>query len=164
LLSLLHLGHDFGAASGAVARAVALNGSCATAFYFGAHIHAMGGDAATAEDFAERALRLSPFDQFSYFALLAIGTVRLRNGRFDDAASYYSKAVQANPRFSVLYALHTSALAQAGRVDEARLVVSRLLALDPNFRVQPFKAGFSHFHPDLIESVSAGLRKAGLPE
>ena len=93
-----------------------------------------------------------------------MGTVRVREGRFDDAASFYSKAVQANPRFSVLYALHTAALAQAGRLDEARLVASRLLALDPNFRVEPFKAGFSHFQTDLIESVSAGLRKAGLPE
>jgi adenylate cyclase len=141
-----------------------LNGSCATAFYFGAHIHAMKGGAAIAEDFAERALRLSPFDQFSYFALLAIGTVRVREGRFDDAASFYSKAVQANPRFSVLYALHTSALAQAGRLDEARLVGSRLLAMDPNFRVRPFVGGFSHFHTDMIESLAAGLRKAGLPE
>jgi adenylate cyclase len=163
-LSILHLGHDFAAASGAIDRAVSLNGSCATAFYFGAHIHAMRGDGALAEDFAERALRLSPFDQFSYFALLAIGTVRLRNGQFADAASFYSKAVQANPRFSVLYVLHASALAQAGRLDEARLVGSRLLALEPNFRLRPFIAGFSHFHADLVESLEAGLRKAGLPE
>ena len=34
---ILHLGHDFAAASGAVARALALNASCATAFYLGAH-------------------------------------------------------------------------------------------------------------------------------
>jgi adenylate cyclase len=54
-LTTLHLGHDFEAASGAIARAVALNGNCATAYYFGAHIHALSGDAATAEDFAGRA-------------------------------------------------------------------------------------------------------------
>jgi adenylate cyclase len=44
-LSILHLGHDFDAAAGPIARAVSLNGSCATAFYLGAHIHAMKGDA-----------------------------------------------------------------------------------------------------------------------
>jgi adenylate cyclase len=164
-LSILHLGHDFGAASGAIARAVSLNGSCATAFYFGAHIHAMKGDAAIAEDFAEKALRLSPFDPFSYFALHAMGTVRIRRGQFDDASAYYSKAVQSNPRFSVLYALHTAALAQAGRLDEARLVASRLLAVEPNFRSGAFVAGFAPvFHADLGKSIAAGLRIAGLPE
>ena len=130
-LSILHLGHDFGAASGAIARAVSLNGSCATAYYFGAHIHAMRGDPAIAEDFAGRGLRLSPFDQNSYFALGAIGMVRVRNRQFDDAASFYSKAVQANPRFSVPYAFHASALAHAGRLDEASLVGSQLLGACP---------------------------------
>jgi TolB-like protein/Tfp pilus assembly protein PilF len=164
-LTILHLGHDFEAASGAIARAVSLNGSCATAYYFGAHIHALSGDPAIAEDFAGRALRLSPFDQLSYIALFAIGTVRVRQQRFDEAASSYSKAVQANPRFSTLYALYASALAQAGREEEAKLVAGRLLALEPNFRLLPFRGAFSPFlHKDLMDSLSAGLRKAGLPE
>jgi adenylate cyclase len=164
-LSVLHLAHDFGAASGAIARAVALNGSCATAFYFGAHIHAMKGDPAVAEDFAEKALRLSPFDPFSYFALHAMGTVRVRRGQFDDAAAYYLKATQANPRFSVLYALHTAALAQAGRLDEARLVASRLLAVDPNFRAGAFVEGFAPImDADFGKPIAAGLRVVGLPE
>jgi adenylate cyclase len=164
-LTILHLGHDFEAASGAIARAVSLNGSCATAYYFGAHIHALSGDAATAEEFAGRALRLSPFDQFSFMAWYSIGTVHVRERLFDEAASCYSKAVQANPRFSSMYALHASALAQAGREDEARLVAGRLLALEPNFGLRPFIAGFSPFlHKELIDSLSAGLRKAGLPE
>ena len=164
-LSILHLGHDFDAAAGAIAPAVALNGSCATAFYLGAHIHAMKGDAAVAEDFAEKALRLSPFDPLSYFALHAMGTVRVRKGQFDDAAGYYLKATQANPRFSVLYALHTAALARAGRLDEARLVASRLLAAEPKFRLGAFVAGFAQvLHTDLAESIAVGLRRAGLPE
>jgi hypothetical protein len=75
------------------------------------------------------------------------------------------KAVQANPRFSTLYVLHTSALALAGREEEARSVASRLLALEPNFRLQPFIAVFStFFDKGLGELLLAGLRKAGLPE
>ena len=46
-LPLLQLGHDFEAASGAIARAIALKAVRATALYFGAHIHAYSGDAAT---------------------------------------------------------------------------------------------------------------------
>jgi len=122
-----------------------LNGSCATTFYFGAYIHALSGDAAIAEDFAGKALRLSPLDPFSFFALYPTGIARFRERRFDEAPAYYSKAVQANPRFSPLYMFHTSALAQAGPEEEARSVAGRLLALEPNFRVQPFMAAFSPF-------------------
>jgi tetratricopeptide (TPR) repeat protein len=164
-LTILHLGHDFEAASGAITRALSLNGSCATAYYFGAHIHAFSGDAAIAENFADRALRLSPFDQFSYIAWQAMGSVRLRERRFDEAASCYSKAVQANSRFSVPYAFHASALAQAGREEEVRLVAGRLLEIEPNFRSRPFIAFLSSFScKDFIAPLSAGLRKAGLPE
>ncbi len=61
-ITVLHLARDFEAASGAIARALSLNGSCATALYWGAHIHGCSGDPALAEDYANRALRLSPFD------------------------------------------------------------------------------------------------------
>jgi adenylate cyclase len=165
-LSILHLGHDFDAAAGAIARAVALNGSCATAFYLGAHIHAMKGDAAVAEDFADKALRLSPFDPLSYFAWHAMGTVRVRKGQFDDAAGYYLKATQAilASACSTLFTQRRSR-GRAGRLDEARLVASRLLAAEPNFRLGAFVAGFAQvLHADLAESIAVGLRRAGLPE
>ena len=80
-LVILHLGHDFEAASGAISRALSLNGSCAAAFYWGAHIHAFSGDPTIAEDYANRALRLSPFDPFSFDAYVAQGLVRLREQR-----------------------------------------------------------------------------------
>ncbi len=164
-LAILHLGHDFEAASGAIARAITLNPSSADAHFFGAHIHAVSGDAATAEDLASRALRLSPFDSMSHLAFNALGNVRMREGRFNEAASQYSKAVQANPRFSVTYALYTAALAQAGRTEEAKAVVGRFLALQPNLTVTSFLAPIlSTFRKELIEALSSGLRTAGLPE
>ncbi len=164
-LPILHLSHDFGAASEAVARAISLNGSCAAAYLFGAHIHSVVGDPATAEEFAAKALRLSPFDPLSYLALHAFGTVRMRDGRFDEAAPHYARAVQANPRFSVMHAIHAAALAQAGRMDEAKAVASRLLALEPNFTIASFGAAlFPIFHRDLIGPIETGLRSAGLPE
>src|SRR5439155_6103535 len=58
-LTVLHLAYDFETAAGAIARAVSLNGSCATALYWGAHIHAWSGDPVLAEAYANRALRLS---------------------------------------------------------------------------------------------------------
>jgi TolB-like protein/Tfp pilus assembly protein PilF len=164
-IPLLHLGHDFEAASGAIARALALNGSSATALYFGAHIHAFAGDAALAEDYANRALRLSPFDSVAFCAYEAPALVRIRERRFDEAAAQMAKAVQANPRFSVLYVFHAAALAQAGRIEEARAVAQRVLELEANFRVGPWLALVPRFMaPELWRPLIDGYRLAGLPE
>ena len=88
----------------------------------------------------------------------------MREGRFDEAASQYSKAVQ-RPQLSVSYALYTAALAQAGRTEEAKAVAGRLLALQPNFTITSFLAHvLSIMREELIQALSSGLRTAGLPE
>ena len=164
-ISLLHLGHDFEAASGAIARALTVNGCSATALYFGAHIHAYRGDAALAEEYAVRALRLSPYDALAFEGDYAPGLVRIREQRFDDAAANLARAVQANPRFSVLYVVHAAALALAGRVEEAKSVAKRALELEPNFRVGPWEhVAAKVMLPELWRPLLAGLRQAGLPE
>jgi TolB-like protein/Tfp pilus assembly protein PilF len=163
-LTMLHLASDFEAASGAITRALSLNDSCATALYWGAHLHALGGDIALAEDYANRALRLSPFDSLSYEGHVALGAVRARLGRYDEAAACFAKAIQANPRFSVLYALQAGLLALAGRVEDARVVAARLLELEPTFRVGSFMAFARFVDAGLRDAVAVGVRQAGLPE
>jgi adenylate cyclase len=164
-IGLLHLGRDFEAASGAIARALALNGSCATALYLGAHIHAYHGDAALAEDYAVRALRLSPFDTMAWEGFYSPGLVHIRNQRFDEAASSIAKAGQLNPRFSWLYAVHAAALALAGRVAESKTVAKRALDLEPNLRVGPLEPLCQAIMlPELWRPLVAGMRNAGLPE
>src|ERR1700738_1225106 len=110
LRASLFSGHDFAAASCAIARALSLNGSCAIALYFGAHIHSLSGDPTKGENYALRALRLSPFDPLCFVAHFALGNVRFRERRYEDAASSYAEGVRANPRFSTLYALQDAAL------------------------------------------------------
>ena len=161
---LLHLARDFDAASGAIARALSLNSSCATALYWGAHIHALSGDPMLAEDYANRALRLSPFDPHSYEGHIALAAVRFRLQRHDDAAAHFAKAAQANPRFSVPYVLQASALALAGRIEDAKAVVRRVLELEPTFSIRRFMDFSGFMKPELKEALAVGLRQAGLPE
>ena len=164
-LPLSMVAHDFEAASSAVKRALDLNPSCAVALFFGGQAHAYGGDHALAEDYATLALRLSPLDPQSFMALNALGIVRGLAGRLDEAVSFFSKAVQANPRFSFLYAFQAAALAHAGRTDEAATAASRMLAMQPHFRVASFRHFASGFcRKDVLDWISAGIRKAGLPE
>ena len=163
-LAILHLGRDFHAASSAIARALALSDSCAMALFFGAHIHAFSGEAPIAEDYAARALRLSPFDPLAFVADQAIALVQIREGMFDDAVVSFAKGVQANPRFSWLHAEHSAALALAGRIDEAKTAARRLLELEPNFRVRPMMEFLVFMRPELSSAISTGLCQAGLPE
>ncbi len=164
-LTLLHLGHDFAAASAAIARALALNPSCAAAFYWGGHIHGFSGDPALAEDYALRALRLSPFDPFSFETYVALGSVRLRQQRYDEAATNFAKAIAANPRFSTLYAFHAASLAMAGRIAESKSIARRTLELEPSFRIEHLDAFFRAFaRPEFVNELTTGLGQAGLPQ
>jgi adenylate cyclase len=164
-LVILHLGPDFETASGAIDRALSLNASSATALYLGAHVHGWSGDPTLAEDYANRALRLSPFDPLGFHSFLALGLVRFRDHRYDEAAAFCAKAVQANPRFSSLCAFHVGPLAMAGRNDEAKLVAGRLLELEPTFRIMPLMKRLSAFaRPEIVDGLTESLRKTGLPE
>ena len=116
--------------------------------------------AATA--YANRALRLSPFDPLAYVIYLALGMAAVQEGRFDEAASCLAKAVQANPRFSWLYAWQAVALALAGRVEEARPIVVQLRELQPGFQSSViFEYGTV---PALADKFIEGARLLGLPE
>jgi len=164
-LPLMKVAHDFEAASSAVARALELNPSCAVALFFGGQAHAYGGDHALAEDYATRALRLSPLDPQSFLALNSLGFVRGLAGRLGEAVVFFTKSVQANPRFSTLHLFQAAAFAQAGRAEEAATAASRLIAMQPNFRLSAFRHFASGFcRKDMLDWLSAGIMKAGLPE
>ena len=163
---LMILGQDPDAALAASARALSVNGSCALALFAGAQIQAYIGDAAKAEDYAHRALRLSPRDPLSFVAYIALGYARLREQRYDEAAAFYANGVQANPRFSLLYYLQCLALALAGRDDEARAAARRLLEVEPSFRfgpvievIRPCVDG-----PEIAAIGADASRRLGLPD
>ena len=94
-----HLGRDYETALSAIARALAVNPSCATAHFFGAQINAFCGDPAAATAHAERALRLSPLDSLAFVADYSLGLVALHEGRSDAAASCFARAAPGRSNF-----------------------------------------------------------------
>lgn len=84
---------------------------------------------------AERAIRLSPEDPllFRYQHFLSIA--HYARGSWDEAAEWGLRAMRSNGDYTSNLALTAAALAAVGRTDEARLAVSRLVALAPGFRV-----------------------------
>jgi len=161
-VAISHLGKDYEAARGAIERALSLNPSCATALYFGAHVHAFSGNSAVATAYAERALRLSPFDPLRFEAHMALGFAALQEARYDEAVLRVAKAVQANSGFSSLYFLYAMVLALAGHAEEAGPIVQRGLELEPSFRSRVFfEVGIV---PAIADKLAEGARILGLPE
>ncbi len=161
-LPMLHLSKDYEAATSTIERALSLNVSCATALYMGAHIYAFRGNPTVATSYAERALRLSPFDPLLYEAYLALALASLQAERYDEAASRFAKAVQANSGFSTLYFFNAMVLGLAGRAEEAAPLVRRGLELEPGFRSRViFEFGLV---PVILDKLAEGARNLGLPE
>ncbi|HLW89910.1 MAG TPA: hypothetical protein VKS78_01240, partial [Roseiarcus sp.] len=76
-------------------------------------------------------------------------------------AACYARAAQI-VGFSSFYFGQAIALALAGRMDEAKPLVTRGLTLEPRFRLRLF-AEFG-LQPSIVEKFFAGGRLLGLPE
>jgi len=157
-----NLGQDFETAAGAIERALSFNPSCATALICGAYIYAVDENVEVAVAYANRALRLSPFDPLSFLAHVALAASAVLEDRYEEAVSLYAKAAQLNPRFSTLYLCHAGALAMACRVEDAKPVVRKLLELEPTFRLVPVMQMFRR--PASADKFLAAWRLLGLPE
>ena len=161
-LVVSHLAKERETAANTIERALSLNPSSAMALYFGAHIYAFNGNPAAVSTHATRALRLSPFDPFSYEAHNALGLAAIQEARYGEAASNFANAVQANTRFSTLYFFQAVALALGGRMEEAQKVVRRALELEPGFRNRFFlDIGLV---PAIADKLVEGAHLLGLPD
>jgi tetratricopeptide (TPR) repeat protein len=96
--------HDRVTAFEALDQSLAISPSCSLTLFFGSLALAYDGEAERAIDWAERALRISPFDRLNYFAYFAIGLAHFRRGRYDEALQAARRAVRSisqlepNPR------------------------------------------------------------------
>jgi TolB-like protein len=157
------LGRDLTTAISWLDRGIALNPNSAQTFGRGATLRNVVGDYATAIDHADRAMRLSPFDPYSFLFSLARGSGHLLQRQLPEAVAWLGKAAQQNPRFHPIFLFLGSALAHAGRMDEARAAIRRLLELHPADSVTWRRQHGLRPGPD-FDYVVEGARLAGFPE
>jgi TolB-like protein len=154
--------HDRATAFEAFEQALAISPSSSFTLFFGSTALAYAGEAERAIDWAERALRISPFDRLSYVSYHALAIGHFLRGRYDEAAHDARRAVQSNPSFSVSHNLLAAALAKLGRIDEAKAVALQVLALDPSFSAAKFCAAIG-LPTALAEPLTEAWSAAGLP-
>lgn len=155
--------HDRAAAIAALEAALAVSPSSALTYILGSVILSFGGEAERAIEWAERGLRLSPFDPYRSSAFISSSLGHFHTGQYNEAAAAARKAVQSSPGFSVCYMALAAALAKLGQLDEAKASAVRVLELQPTFRIGRQLDGVG-CTPALSVSLSEALRAAGLPE
>jgi TolB-like protein len=154
--------HDRATAFEALEQALAISPSSSFALFCGATALAYAGEAERGIDWAERALRISPFDRMNHLSYGALAIAHFMRGRYDEAAHAGRRSVRAIPSSSVSRSVLAAALAKLGRIEEAKAVALQVLALDPSFSAARFCAAIGLPTP-LAETMTDAWTTAGLP-
>src|SRR6516165_10416751 len=155
--------HDRAAAFTAFEAALSVSPSSALTYILGSLILVFAGEAERAIEWADRGLRLSPFDLYRASAFCSVSFAHFQRGRYEDAADAARKAIQVTPGFSVCHMALAAPLAKLGQFVEAKAVGTRVLELQPTFGYgrQLRNIGAA---PSFAKDFGDALSAAGLPE
>jgi adenylate cyclase len=152
-------GEDIHAALALIDRALVLNPSFAYGWYWSGWLRLFAGDLEAAIRHFETSMRLNPRSQRG-FHLAGIGLAHLVNHRFEDALAALRVSLEEVPGFTPAYRTLAACYAHMGRLDDARSILKRLLALTPVVvpTTNPFR------NPEHRELLLSGLRLAAAEE
>jgi adenylate cyclase len=156
--------HDYDTALVFFERALSTSPNNALAWLLSSATLSYVGRTEDAVRHAEHGLRLSPFDQnlFSYYNL--IGMAHYAHGNVAEAVRWCRLSDAETPRFTSNLRIMIGALSAAGKLDEAREAVHRLLAFEPSFTLAEYERTRLPFRDATIRArYMADLRAAGLP-
>jgi TolB-like protein/tetratricopeptide (TPR) repeat protein len=159
---LVHAAHVFGyfdedinAAIALVDRALVLNPSYASGWYWSGVVRNWVGRPDLALEHFATFLRLSPRERFPFY-LTAIGISLFFVRRFDEAAAKLHESLERFPNLGLTYRFLASSYAQMGRLDEARDVAEHMRALN----LSVIESGKRYRNPEYRELYLSGLRLA----
>jgi TolB-like protein/class 3 adenylate cyclase len=127
------------------------------------------GRAEEAEAHIGEALRVSPRDTMAYNWMAFAGLAQLHLGNWEQGVAWFRRAIEANRNYPLTYFWLAAALAQLGRLEEARLAVRGGLALNSTFAISRARSAWTAIinnpsHLAQLEPIFEGMRKAGVPE
>jgi adenylate cyclase len=110
----------------------------------------------------QRAMRLSPRDPEMKMMLNGIGLAHLISGRNEEALIFAQACVDESPQLMSGHRVKIVALANLGRLQEAKAAADVLLAYDPTYTTSARAAIYRD--EDFRRRYYDGLKAAGLPE
>ena len=146
----------------AFTRAVVLNPNSAAAHSHLSRGFAFAGRDREAIEHGLEAIRLSPIDPEMALFLGAIAVAHFTAGRYEEAAQYTAQALRLRPGFQGAQRLRCASLAQAGRIEQARALLSELRLEQPELSLAWIRASVPYQTRPLMDRFVDGMRKAGL--
>jgi TolB-like protein len=162
-LVLAYVVEDFAAGALFIERARALNSNLAPVWHASGWLNVWIGEPDTAIEHLQWFVRLSPLDYLLHSVRSAIAFAHVFAGRYAEAILSADQALAERPNSH--QALRAAALsyAYAGQTEHAHRMVTRLLQVDPAFRVSKLKQLTPLQRSQDIDRYEEGMRKAGLP-
>jgi tetratricopeptide (TPR) repeat protein len=162
-LPLSYLGREHHEALSAVERSLSLNPNGAAAWNAAGYIRLNLGRVDEAAESFRRAIRLSPIDPELYRTQCGLALAHLLAKRFDEAIEEGTRALSVNPAYPTTKRVLASAYANLGKLDEAKRIVQRILAVEPGLTLTVLRHRSPAFGP-AGEHYFSGLLRAGLLE
>jgi adenylate cyclase len=138
-----------------VDRALVLNPSYARGWHISGNLRLWAGHLDHAIEHIEASLRFSPRTRVG-IRFMVIGAAHFLSHRFDEAITELLLGVQEFPNHAPLNRCLAACYAHMGRLDEARVVIERLRAINPVMvpSIVPYR------NPEHRELLLSGLRLA----
>jgi adenylate cyclase len=159
---LCYLGHEYDRAALLSEQAVTLNGNLAPAWHSRGWVTLMCVLPDQAIESFQRMMRLSPLDPLTAGALYGNAFAYFLASRHEAGLAVATRAVQMAPNVHSLGAFIVNAVT-LGRAIEAEDAATRLLKIDPNFRVAHTGDLFPTRSLDWQTRIANAFREAGLP-
>ena len=154
-------GLDDGAAF--IERALQINPNFAFGWLASGRVNLWLGELDRAIAHLAQAMRLNPLDPRTFFMQHGIAHAHLFAGRHDEALSWAKMALRAQPDSHTVLRIAAASCALAGRDEEAKSLIARLLEIDPALRISNLP-NVPYRHPEHPAKYADALRKAGLPD
>src|SRR5271170_3460883 len=148
-------------------RALALDPNLARAHALMGMGKIFSGRADETEPHVKEALCLSPRDDSAFQWMLTAGAAKLHLRADEEAVVWLGRSIESNRNWPLAHFFLAAALANLGRLEEARAATQAGLALDPTFTIRRFHVGAQTDNASFMstrEHFYEGMRKAGVPE
>lgn len=155
---------DYATAFDLIDRALAVDQNSALTWGYRGWIGIWSGDQRAAIADLDRALRLSPFDQWISTYTLGKSFALTMSGRFAEGLFWARRAMQENSDWTASYRGLVAGLVLNDKFDEAHAVAARLTLIDPTFSVKRWSQTAPFRGTDGQEVFFEALRIAGLPD
>jgi TolB-like protein len=149
---------DFATGEAELAKALAIDPNYADAWALNAEMKSHLGDHDAAREAAGRAFELNPYPPAWYYWVR--GFIEFASGDYESTIQTLSHVAT---RRSGSRRILAAALAQVGRLEEARLEAAEFLTSNPRFSISSWIAGQPSCSAADLDRFAEGYRRAGLP-